>query len=72
VARLATPVRRLRRRDHAVRCNLEPGDDGMWLHPQDAQESHMIAHAASADALAMVAAGDGDAAAGDLVPYLVI
>ena len=72
VARLAAPVRRLRLRDHAVRCRLEPGDDGMRLHPQDAQESHMIAHAASADALALVAAGEGEAAAGDLVSYLVI
>jgi molybdopterin molybdotransferase len=72
VARLAAPVRRLRLRDHAVRCRLEPGDDGMQLYPQDAQDSHMIAHAASADAVALVAAGEGEAAAGDLVSYLVI
>ena len=44
----------------------------MRLHPQEAQDSHMIAHAASADALALVAAGDGEAAAGDLVSYLLI
>ena len=35
VARLAVPVRRLRLRDHAVRCRLEPELDGMRLHPQD-------------------------------------
>jgi hypothetical protein len=32
----------------------------------------MIAHAASADAVALVAAGEGEAAAGDLVSYILI
>jgi molybdopterin molybdotransferase len=72
VARLAAPVRRLSERDHAVRCRLEPGPEGMQLHPQDAQESHLIAHAAAADALALVGRGEGEAAAGELVEYLPI
>jgi molybdopterin molybdotransferase len=72
VARLAAPVRRLSARDHAMRCRLEPGPDGMLLHPQDVQDSHLIAHAARADALALVARGEGEAAAGELVEYLII
>ena len=70
VARLASPVRRLAARDNAVRCRLVPGSDGLVLHPQDVQDSHLIAHAAAADALALVAAGEGEAAAGELVEYV--
>ncbi len=70
VARLAEPVRRLRLRDHAVRCRLTPSPDGMLLHPLGPQDSHMIVHAAGADAIALIDAGDGDAAPGALVEYL--
>jgi molybdopterin molybdotransferase len=70
VARLAEPVRRLRERDHAVRCRLLATDDGMVLRPAGAQDSHLIVHAAGADAIALVAAGEGDAPAGLLVEYL--
>jgi molybdopterin molybdotransferase len=70
VARLAEPVRRLRVRDHAVRCRLRASADGMVLEPAGAQDSHMIAHAAEADAIALIAAGDGEAPAGTLVEYL--
>jgi molybdopterin molybdotransferase len=70
VARLAEPVRRLRVRDHAVRCRLFASPDGMVLQPAGAQDSHMIVHAAGADAIALVAAGDGEAPAGTLVEYL--
>jgi molybdopterin molybdotransferase len=69
-ARLASPVRRLSNRDHAVRCRLVTGAGGMELHAQDAQDSHLIVHAAAADAIALVAAGEGEAAAGSLVEYL--
>ena len=72
VARLAAPVRRLASRDHAVRCRLAPSLEGMLLHPQDVQDSHLIAHAAAADALALIAHGEGEAAAGDVVEYLPI
>jgi len=70
VARLAGPVRRLGGRDNAVRCRLVPGADGLELVPQDVQDSHLIAHAAAADALALIAHGEGEAAAGELVEYV--
>ncbi|MDX6534982.1 MAG: molybdopterin molybdotransferase [Gaiellales bacterium] len=70
VARLAAPVQRLKNRDHAVRSRLVPTADGMELHPDDAQDSHLIVHAAAADAAALVAAGDGVAEAGEVVEYL--
>ena len=44
--------------------------EGMVLHPPAPQDSHMIVHAAAADALALVDAGNGEAAAGTLVQYL--
>ncbi len=69
-ARLATPIRRLASRDHAVRCRLLPGPGGMELHAQDAQDSHLIVHAAAADAIALVAAGTGTAEAGEMLHYL--
>jgi molybdopterin biosynthesis enzyme len=69
-ARLATPIRRLASRDHAVRCRLLPGAEGMELHAQDAQDSHLIVHAAAADAIALVAAGTGTAEAGEMLDYL--
>jgi molybdopterin molybdotransferase len=69
-ARLATPVRRLATRDHAVRCRLVSAADGIELHAQDAQESHLIVHAAAADAIALIAAGTGTADAGEIVEYL--
>jgi molybdopterin molybdotransferase len=71
-AHLAGPVRRLPERDHAVRCTLEPGADGVALRPQGAQDSHLIAHAAAADAVALIPAGTGQAEAGELVEYLLL
>jgi molybdopterin molybdotransferase len=72
VARLAEPVRRLRERDHAVRCRLSASPDGMQLHPLGPQDSHLIVHAAGADAIALVDAGEGDAPAGALVEYVAL
>jgi molybdopterin molybdotransferase len=72
VARLARPVRRLGERDHAVRCRLTASPDGMVLEPAGPQDSHMIVHAAGADAVALVDAGEGEAAAGELVEYLLL
>jgi molybdopterin molybdotransferase len=72
VARLAESIPRLRVRDHAVRCRLAPSPDGMLLHPAGPQDSHMIVHAAGADAIALIDAGDGDAPAGQLVEYLLL
>jgi molybdopterin molybdotransferase len=70
VARLAEPVKRLRARDHAVRCRLAAAPDGMRLHPLGPQDSHLIVHAAGADAIALVDAGEGEAPAGELVEYV--
>jgi molybdopterin molybdotransferase len=70
VARLAEPVRRLATRDHAVRCGLGTDGSGPVLHPQRAQDSHLIAHAAAADAIALIPAGDGSLDAGEPVEYL--
>ena len=72
VARLAEPIERLRERDHAVRCRLSASPEGMQLHPLGPQDSHLIVHAAGADAIALIDAGDGEAAAGDLVEYVPI
>ncbi len=72
VARLARSVKRLSERDHAMRCALSPGPDGMVLEPQPAQESHLIAHAAHADAIAFIDHGDGEAEAGSLVEYVLL
>ena len=70
VAQLAEPVARLRVRDHAVRCTLSASPEGMLLRPVGPQDSHMIVHASGADAIALIDAGDGEAAAGTLVEYL--
>ena len=72
VARLAQPVRRLAERDHAMRCGLRPGPEGMELVPQAAQDSHLIAHAASAAAIALIPAGTGELPAGTLVEYVPV
>jgi molybdopterin molybdotransferase len=72
VARLAEPVRRLRERDHAVRCRLAVSAEGMVLAPAGPQDSHMIVHAAGADAVALIDAGEGEAPAGALVEYVVL
>ena len=72
VGRLVAPVLRLRNRDHAMRCSVVPSPEGMLLVPQEAQDSHLIAHAAAADAVAIVPAGEGDEPAGSLLEYVVI
>jgi molybdopterin biosynthesis enzyme len=70
VARLARDVPRLKTRDHAVRCRLIAADDGMQLVPDGPQDSHLIVHAAGADAIALIDAGEGEAPAGAVVEYL--
>jgi molybdopterin molybdotransferase len=72
VARLAQPIARLETRDHAVRCRLRPGADGMELDQAGAQDSHLIVHASGADAVALIGAGTGEVPAGTLVEYVPI
>jgi molybdopterin biosynthesis enzyme len=42
----------------------------MELEPGGPQDSHLIVHAAGADAVALIAAGTGEVPAGTLVEYL--
>jgi molybdopterin molybdotransferase len=55
------------RRDEAVRVRLHPACDGWHATPTGDQGSHMLTSMLGADALAFVAAGEGEAAAGERV-----
>ena len=68
--RLAAPVRRNDARDELVRARSRLDRDGTLLEPVSGQESHMIVHAAGADALVHVPRGIGELAAGDTVGWL--
>lgn len=67
---LGAPVVRRATRDDYVRARARTGAAGLELHPLEGQESHMIARAASADALVHVPRGEGELAAGAAVRYL--
>jgi molybdopterin molybdotransferase len=72
--RLAAPVRRNAHRHEFVRAvarRAEPSDGAAAvLEPLAARESHMIAGAARANALVSVEPGEGEIAAGSVVPFL--
>jgi molybdopterin molybdotransferase len=73
--RLAAAVRRNPHREEYLRARiLGPGgtDGDVTLDPVVGQESHMIARAASADALVRVPRGDGSIEAGAAVEYLAL
>jgi molybdopterin molybdotransferase len=67
---LASAIRRNKQRDQFVRARSVPSATGVVLEPIIGQESHMIARAATADALVYAPRGDGELAAGDTVRYL--
>ena len=68
---LAQALRRSVARDDLVRARIDLSrDDAVVLLPVVGQESHMIARAASADALVHVPRGEGELAAGSSVRYL--
>jgi molybdopterin molybdotransferase len=67
---LASAIRRNKQRDEFVRARSLPSATGVVLEPITGQESHMIARAATADALVYAPRGDGELAAGDTVRYL--
>jgi molybdopterin molybdotransferase len=68
---LASPIRRNKQRDEFVRARSVPSaTGGVVLEPITGQESHMIARAATANALVHAPRGDGELAAGDTVRYL--
>jgi molybdopterin molybdotransferase len=67
-ATLAEPIARNSRRDQAVRVRLEAGDEGWRAAPtREAQGSHVLTSMLGADALALIEAGEGAAAAGERV-----
>jgi len=68
--RLARAVQRGRGRDELLRARVEVRDDVVVLEPLGGQESHMIASAATADALVFVPQGEGELAEGSAVRYL--
>jgi len=70
VAALARAVTRNPSRDELIRAVARADGDGTALDPVSGQESHMIARAAGANALALVPAGSGELAAGAPVRYL--
>jgi molybdopterin molybdotransferase len=68
--RLATAARRLPARDALLRARTRVSDDVLLLDPLSGQQSHMIAQAATADALVLVPQGEGELPAGSPVSYL--
>jgi len=68
--RLACAVRRNARRDELLRARRIADDGAVVLEPVTGQESHMIARAATADALVFVPRGEGTLPAGAAVSYL--
>jgi molybdopterin molybdotransferase len=69
--RLAAAVRQSPHRDQLLRARTKALDhEAVLLEPLSGQESHMIARAAGADALALVPRGTGELAAGAPVAYL--
>ena len=67
---LASAIRRNKQRDEFIRARSVPSATGVVLEPITGQESHMIARAATADALVHAPRGDGELAAGETVRYL--
>jgi molybdopterin molybdotransferase len=67
--RLGRPVT-LVSRDSLLRARTRVEDGSVVLDPLTGQESHMIARAATANALVLVPRGDGELAAGAAVSYL--
>jgi molybdopterin molybdotransferase len=70
--RLGTALQRNDARDEFVRARVRVGPDGLVLEPLSGQESHMIVHAAAADALVHVPRGAGAIAAGAAVEWIRI
>ena len=70
LGRLAAPVRQNARRDELARARTLRDGAEVRLETLSGQESHMIARAATADALVLVPRGEGELAAGETVRYL--
>ena len=71
-ATLDEAVARNPRREEAVRVRLRHADDGLHALTTGEQGSHMLTSMLGADGLALVAAGDGEVAAGERVEVLLL
>ena len=67
---LGAGVRRNPTRHEFLRAETRWQEDELVLEPLTGQESHMIASAATADALVSIEAGEGEVEAGERVRYL--
>ncbi len=67
---LTSGSRRVGERDSLIRARRSVRDGAVLLEPLSGQESHMIARAATADALVFVPRGEGVLEAGSAVQYL--
>jgi molybdopterin molybdotransferase len=68
VARLNSAVPRNPEREQAIRVRLSQSENGLTAEPtKGAQGSHVLTSMLGADGLALIAAGDGEAAAGERV-----
>jgi molybdopterin molybdotransferase len=67
LATLDEPIPRHRNREQAVRVRLEAADDGWHARPTGPQGSHMLTSMLGAGALARIAPGEGEVAAGERV-----
>jgi molybdopterin molybdotransferase len=67
-AALAAPVARNQLREQALRARLEWTEHGLRAHPHARQDSHLVTSLLGADALALIAAGEGTLPAGTRVP----
>jgi molybdopterin molybdotransferase len=70
LGRVAAPIRRNAERDELIRARAAVRDGVVELDVITGQESHMIARAATANALVLVPRGDGEVAAGETARYL--
>ncbi len=70
IARLARSLRRSPTRDELIRARLRRESGELVADPVSGQESHMIARAATADALVLVPRGGGELQAGEAVEFL--
>jgi molybdopterin molybdotransferase len=70
LGRLARSIRQNDARDELVRARATARDGVVELDAITGQESHMIARAATANALVLVPRGEGELAAGEAVRYL--
>jgi molybdopterin molybdotransferase len=69
---LGRPTKQLPGRESLVRARARFDGAAVVLDPLTGQESHMIAHAATANALVLVPRGEGDLETGSPVAYLAL